>query len=170
MEDKTEMGYSALYSETDEVNDDKAKAFEDYEQRELARKGKNISTVLGVLMIIPMVLSTTGVSEMQNAAEKAGYVLGCLIPIAIVVLFMKGVNWARIVTGIFLAIQLAIFVIGSVIYFNSGGLQFGISGFFIAIDLIFIAIYAVPTYLILFSKSIKAYCRSKQQAKSERGN
>lgn len=168
MENKTDMGYSALYSQTEEENDDKAKAFADYEQRELARKGKTISIVLGILMLIPMALCLTGVFGMSNAAEAVGYFLGVGIPITIVVMFMKGINWARIVTGIILAIQLVLYVIMSVMYLNTASL-FGMTGYFIAIDLIFIAIYAVPTYLILFSKSIKAYCRSKQQPKSERG-
>lgn len=169
MEDKTDMGYSALYSHAEEENDDKAKAFEDYKQRGLERRGKTISIVLGILMLIPMALCLTGVFSMSNAAEAVGYILGIAIPITIVVLFMKGINWARIVTGIILAIQLVLYIIFSVMYFNTAQLL-GMTGYFIAIDLILLAIYAVPTYLILFSKSIKAYCRSKQQAKSERGN
>ena len=169
MEDKTEMGYSALYSETDEVNDDKAKAFEDYEQRELARKGKVKVMVLGILYLI--FCGVNILKAIPDLSEGLSYFIGEMAALvlftAIGVMFVMGKNSARIALGVFFcicaAISLLIFVpsLISTAAYGSTAVLYGVLS-----SLISLAIIGVPIWFTLFDKSVKAYCKSKQKGKN----
>lgn len=173
MEDKTDMGYSALYSETEEENDDKTKALADYEQRELVRKGKIKVMVLGILYLI--FCGVNILKAIPDISLGLSYFIGemaaLLLFTAIGVMFVMGKNSGRIALGVFFcicaAVSLLIFVPSLISTAAYGGtaVLFGVLS-----SLISLAIIGVPIWFTLFDKSVKAYCKSKQPAKSERGN
>lgn len=173
MENKTDMGYSALYSQTEEENDDKAKAFEDYKQRELVRKGKIKVMVIGILYLIFCGINI--LKAIPDLSEGLPYFIGemaaLLLFTAIGVLFIRGKNSGRIALGVVFcisaAIMLLIFVpsLISTAAYGSTALIFGVLS-----SLISLAIIGIPIWFTLFDKSVKAYCKSKQQTQSERGN
>lgn len=169
MEDKTDMGYSALYSQTEEENDDKAKAFEDYKQRELARKGKIKVMVLGILYLIFCGINI--LKALPDLSEGLPYFIGEMAALvlftAIGVMFVKGKNSGRIALGVIFcisaALSLLIFVpsLISTAAYGSTALLYGVLS-----SLISLAIIGVPIWFTLFDKSVKAYCKSKQNDKN----
>lgn len=169
MENKTDMGYSALYSQTEEENDDKAKAFADYEQRELARKGKIKVMVLGILYLIFCGINI--LKALPDLSEGLPYFIGEMAALvlftAIGVMFVKGKNSGRIALGVIFcisaALSLLIFVpsLISTAAYGSTALLYGVLS-----SLISLAVIGVPIWFTLFDKSVKAYCKSKQKDKN----
>ena len=173
MENKTDMGYSALYTQTEEENDDKAKALADYDRRELARKGKIKVMILGILYLI--FCGVNILKAIPDLSEGLSYWIGemaaLLLFTAIGILFIRGKNSGRIALGVVFcisaAIMLLIFVpslISAAAYGNTAVL-YGVFS-----SLISLALIGIPIWFTLFDKSVKAYCKSKQQIQSERGN
>ncbi|MBP0957086.1 MAG: hypothetical protein J5997_06945 [Oscillospiraceae bacterium] len=169
MENKTDLEYSALYDQTEAENDDKEKAFADYEQRELARKGKIKVMVIGILYLIFCGINI--LKAIPDLSEGLPYFIGEMAALilftAIGVMFVKGKNSARIALGVIFcisaALSLLIFVpsLISTAAYGSTALLFGVLS-----SLISLAIIGVPIWFTLFDKSVKAYCKSKQKDKS----
>ncbi|MGN1102111.1 MAG: hypothetical protein ACI4RG_07955, partial [Huintestinicola sp.] len=172
-ENKTDMGYSSLYSQTEEENDDKAKAYEDYKQRELARKGKIKVMILGILYLI-----FCGINILKAIPDLSlglpywiGEMAALLLFTFIGVMFIIGKNSGRIALGVIFCISAAILLLIlvpsliSTAAYGSTALLYGVFS-----SLISLALIGVPIWFTLFDKSVKAYCKSKQQTRSERGN
>ncbi|MGN0637566.1 MAG: hypothetical protein ACI4J0_04275 [Huintestinicola sp.] len=169
MEDKTDMGYSALYSQTEEENDDKATALADYEQRELARKGKIKVMVIGILYLIFCGINI--LKAIPDLSEGLSYFIGEMAALvlftAIGVMFIMGKNGARIALGVIFCISAAIsllILVPSLIStaaYGSMAVLFGVLS-----SLISLALIGVPIWFTLLDKSVKAYCKSKQKNKN----
>lgn len=162
--------YSALYSDKEfEKADPHADAYDDYLKRELVRKGKLKTTVLGVLMLIG-----TGINFLRTFPdlEKGfGYWLGEVLFIAlcaaVIVMYMKGKNYARIIIGVFYCIALAISLVTTVAAtavtasYDSAVIIVSLTATLFAA-----AFIGVFIWFTLIDKSVKAYCLS---TKTERG-
>lgn len=162
--------YSALYSDKEfEKADPHADAYDDYLERELIRKGKLKTTVLGVLMLIG-----TGINFLRTFPdlEKGfGYWLGEVLFIvlcaAVIVMYMKGKNYARIIIGVFYCIALAISLVTTVAAtavtasYDSAVIIVSLTATLFAA-----AFIGVFIWFTLIDKSVKAYCLS---TKTERG-
>lgn len=155
--------YSALYSDKEfEKADPHADAYDDYLERELVRKGKLKTTVLGVLMLIG-----TGINFLRTFPdlEKGfaywlGEVLFIVLCAAVIVMYMKGKNYARIIIGVFYCITLAISLVTA---------SYGSAAIIVSLiaTLFAAAFIGVFIWFTLIDKSVKAYCLS---TKTERGN
>lgn len=162
--------YSALYSDKDfEKADPHADAYDDYLERELIRKGKRKTTILGVLMLIG-----TGINFLRTFPdlEKGfaywlGEVLFIVLCAAVIVMYMKGKNYARIIIGVFYCITLAISLVTTVAAtavtasYGSVAIMTGLIATLFAA-----AFIGVFIWFTLIDKSVKAYCLS---TKTERG-
>ena len=162
--------YSALYSDKEfEKADPHADAYDDYLERELVRKGKLKTTVLGVLMLIG-----TGINFLRTFPdlEKSfaywlGEVLFIVLCAAVIVMYMKGKNYARIIIGVFYCITLAISLVTTVAAtavtasYGSAAIMTGLTATLFAA-----AFIGVFIWFTLIDKSVKAYCLS---TKTERG-
>lgn len=162
--------YSALYADKEtEAADPHADAYNDYLERELVRKGKLKTTVLGVLMLIG-----TGINFLRTFPdlEKGfGYWLGEVLFIvlcaAVIVMYMKGKNYARIIIGVFYCIALAISLVTTVAAtavtasYDSAVIIVSLTATLFAA-----AFIGVFIWFTLIDKSVKAYCLS---TKTERG-
>ncbi len=162
--------YSALYSDKEfEKADPHADAYDDYLERELVRKGKLKTTVLGVLMLIG-----TGINFLRTFPdlEKGfGYWLGEVLFIvlcaAVIVMYMKGKNYARIIIGVFYCIALAISLVTTVAA-TAATASYGSAVIIVSLTatLFAAAFIGVFIWFTLIDKSVKAYCLS---TKTERG-
>lgn len=162
--------YSALYSDKEfEKADPHADAYDDYLERELVRKGKLKTTVLGVLMLIG-----TGINFLRTFPdlEKGfGYWLGEVLFIvlcaAVIVMYMKGKNYARIIIGVFYCITLAISLVTTVAA-TAVTASYGSAVIIVSLTatLFAVAFIGVFIWFTLIDKSVKAYCLS---TKTERG-
>lgn len=162
--------YSALYSDKEfEKADPHADAYDDYLERELVRKGKLKTTVLGVLMLIG-----TGINFLRTFPdlEKGfGYWLGEMLFIvlcaAVIVMYMKGKNYARIIIGVFYCIALAISLVTTVAA-TAVTASYGSAAIIVSLTatLFAVAFIGVFIWFTLIDKSVKAYCLS---TKTERG-
>ncbi len=163
--------YSALYSDKEfEKADPHADAYDDYLERELIRKGKLKTTVLGVLMLIG-----TGINFLRTFPdlEKGfGYWLGEVLFIAlcaaVIVMYMKGKNYARIIIGVFYCITLAVSLATETLVLVQTASLFGGTAIFAALasSLVLITFLGAFIWFTLIDKSVKAYCLS---TKTERG-
>ncbi len=162
--------YSALYADKEtEAADPHADAYNDYLERELVRKGKLKTTVLGVLMLIG-----TGINFLRTFPdlEKGfGYWLGEVLFIvlcaAVIVMYMKGKNYARIIIGVFYCIALAISLVTTVAA-TAVTASYGSAVIIVSLTatLFAVAFIGVFIWFTLIDKSVKAYCLS---TKTERG-
>ena len=162
--------YSALYADKEtEAADPHADAYNDYLERELVRKGKLKTTVLGVLMLIG-----TGINFLRTFPdlEKGfGYWLGEVLFIvlcaAVIVMYMKGKNYARIIIGVFYCIALAISLVTTVAA-TAVAASYGSAVIIVSLTatLFAVAFIGVFIWFTLIDKSVKAYCLS---TKTERG-
>lgn len=167
--------YSTLYSKKEpEMADPHADAYNDYLERELIRKGKIKTTVLGVLMLIG-----TGINllrtfpDLENGfAYWLGEVFFIALCVAVTIMFMQGKNGARITIGVFSCISFAaaLVVIASVFHLSASQLDRSLNAgdilFFVLISLIPLSVTGVFIWFTLIDKSVKAYCLS---TKTERG-
>lgn len=162
--------YSALYSDKDfEKADPHADAYDDYLERELVRKGKRKTTILGVLMLIG-----TGINFLRTfpdldngVAYWLGEVLFIVLCAAVIVMYMKGKNYARIIIGVFYCITLAISLVTTVSA-TAVAASYGSAAIIVSLiaTLFAAAFIGVFIWFTLIDKSVKAYCLS---TKTERG-
>lgn len=162
--------YSALYADKEtEAADPHADAYNDYLERELVRKGKLKTTVLGVLMLIG-----TGINFLRTfpdlekgIAYWLGEVLFIALCAAVIVMYMKGKNYARIIIGVFYCIALAISLVTTVAA-TAVTASYGSAVIIVSLTatLFAAAFIGVFIWFTLIDKSVKAYCLS---TKTERG-
>lgn len=162
--------YSALYSDKEpEAADLHADAYDDYLERELIRKGKLKAKILGILM-----LAGTGINFLRTfpdlekgIAYWLGEILVIVLCAAVIVMYMKGKNYARIIIGVFYCISLALFVVTTVAAAAAMS-ELGSTAVIIGltVTLFAAAFIGVFIWFTLIDKSVKAYCLS---TRSERG-
>ena len=161
---------SALYSDKEpEAADLHADAYDDYLERELIRKGKLKAKILGILM-----LAGTGINFLRTfpdlekgIAYWLGEILVIVLCAAVIVMYMKGKNYARIIIGVFYCISLALSVVTTVAAAAAMS-ELGSTAVIIGLTatLFAAAFIGVFIWFTLIDKSVKAYCLS---TRSERG-
>ena len=163
--------YSALYSDKEfEKAGPHADAYDDYLERELIRKGKLKAKVLGIIMLIGMGINL--LRTFPDLEKGFGYWLGEVLFIvlcaAVIVMYMKGKNYARIIIGVFYCITLAVSLATETLVLVQTASLFGGTSIFAALasSLVLIAFIGVFIWFTLIDKSVKAYCLS---TKTERG-